>query len=300
MQSIINSRKFLAIGMLVIIGCLTSCLKDKNSLTNLSGQSTNAFIEIPGGGLGSFAASALNFTGTAPDTLIFYVNLASKETLNKDVTVSLDYDVAALTAYNGGGGIQYTKFPDSIFSFTQKQAVIKAGQRVASVMLIVFPGKVDPTKNYMLPISVKDAQGTLISGNFGTIYYHLIGNPLAGSYNWDFTRWNNSDGSGAPNSLSFTAHSSTLAPISPTDLEVASGYFIQPRYEISFTNVNGTISNFKVILNAEDVKAMVAGGVTITDGPNILIADPLKKEFKFQYAVATATASRYIIDRFYK
>ena len=44
-------------------------------------------------------------------------------------------------------------------------------------------------KNYMLPISITTAPaGSTISTNFKTIYYHLIGNPIAGLYNWELVQ----------------------------------------------------------------------------------------------------------------
>ena len=251
MQSMINSGKLLTIGMIVMMG-FTSCLKDKNSPTNLSGTSSPAFIEIPGGGLGNFSGSALNVSGTA-DTLVFYVNLAYKETFTKDITVNLDYDAAALAAYNTGYINQYAKFPDSIFSFTQKQVVIKAGQRVAPVNLIVFPGKIDPTKNYMLPISVKDAQGTLISGNFGTIYYHLIGNPIAGSYNYVGTRMNYTTAVGS--ALASTNNLSGTKTASPVDAK---------NIAIDYANLGG--SSWQYVITYDGTNISVAPNQTMSDG----------------------------------
>jgi len=253
MQLAIKTGKILSICLVIIMGCFTSCLKDKNGLTNLSGQSSNAFIEIPDGGLGNFASSALNLSGTTPDTLLFYVNLAYKETFPKDITVSLDFDATALTAYNSGSATQYTKFPDSIFSFAQKQVVITAGQRVAAVRLIVFPAKIDPTKNYMLPITVKDAQGTLISGNFGTKYYHLIGNPVAGSYTVVGTRLNYSGpvGSNTPSVTNLTG-TKIASPVDAKNIAV------------DYANLGG--SSWQYIITYDGTNISAAPNQTMSDG----------------------------------
>ncbi|MFL5788244.1 MAG: DUF1735 domain-containing protein [Flavisolibacter sp.] len=295
MKSIISIKTIYLTALLLPVLFLQSCLKDKNQAADFSGQSTQPMVEIPEGGFGNFGNSALNLSSPGPDTVLFHVNLASTDFLNKDVTVKIGYDATALANYNASSAIQYEKFPDSIFSLPTTQVTIKAGSRAVEIPIIMYADKIDPTKNYMLPISITDAQGTSISGNFGTIYYHLIGNPLAGTYNWDFTRYNDPQGT-ILSSLSFTGHQTVLTPVTPTQVEVASGYFIQPRYELTFDNNAGVLSNFQVSLNADDVAVMTANGVTVTNGPNILIADPVNKVFEFQYT----TTSRYIIDKYYK
>ena len=294
MKSILNIKSVVLAGLLLPMFLLQSCLKDKNALTDFSEQSTQPIVEIPEGGMGNFGADALNLTSD-PDTVIFHVNLASTDFLNQDVKVTIGYDAAALASYNALGGLQYQKFPDSIYKLPTTQVTIKAGTRAVAIPLIMYPSKIDPTQNYMLPISITDASGVSKSGNFGTIYFHLIGNPLAGTYNWDFTRYNDPQATQL-SSLSFTGHTTTLAPVTPTQLEVASGYFIQPRYEITFDNNAGVLSNFQVTFNADDLKVMSDNGVTVVSGPNIIIADPVNKVFEFQYT----TTSRYIIDKYYK
>jgi hypothetical protein len=284
---------------------MTSCVKNRNSLnTDFSGLQPLVELRTPPGnraGLLNFAAATLNFAGD-PDTTLFYVNLASVEPLNKDLTVNVDIDPAAITAYNAvPGNVQFEQFPDSTYSFTEKQLTITAGQHVAPVHVVFFPSKIDPTHSYMLPLSIKDAQGINISANFGTIYLHVIGNPLAGTYNWDFYRWNSPDTTtpGSLSGLSFKGGSTQFLPDNPTTIEVTSGYFIEPRYVLSFddpgTGLSG-LTNFKVHLNPDDVAVMTANGVTVTNGPNILIADPVNRHFKFQYT----TTSRYIIDEYYQ
>jgi hypothetical protein len=45
----------------------------------------------------------------------------------------------------------------------------------------------------MAPISIVDASGKGLSANLNTVYFHTIGNPLAGQYSYDFYRWNVAD-----------------------------------------------------------------------------------------------------------
>lgn len=275
-----------------------SCVKDYAPLQTQFSGNLQANAGIMEGGVANFGNTSLSFPPSDPsDTLVFHVNLASVNVPASDVVFTLGFDAGALSSYNAGSSIKYQKFPDSIYSFTQTKVTVKAGTNYAIVKLVVYPGKVDPTQNYMLPISITDAAGTQISANFGTIYYHFIGNPLAGTYSWDFTRYNvPSIDPTKISGLSFTGHSTIIQATSPTSLEVASGYFIQPRYEISFDNNGGVIGNFSVSLNADDVATMAANGVTVTSGPTILLADPVNKKFTFQYT----TNARYIIDSYYK
>ena len=65
---------------------------------------------------------------------------------------------------------------------------------------------------------------------------------------------------------------------------------------ISFTNNGGVLSDFSVKMNEDDIATMKAAGVVVTDGPNIIKADPTTGEYIFQYK----TLTRYVIDRYYK
>jgi hypothetical protein len=293
--------------LVYLLGMLSfsSCVKSRGGLETDFGN-LNPIVQIPEGGFANFGSQALTFPGTDnSDTVFFYVNFAATKVAPKDVMIKLGYDANALTNYNSAnpGQQPYAKFPDSIYSFTTQQVTIKAGQSYSvAIPFVIYPSKIDPTKNYMLPISITDASGTKISGNFGTIYYHLIGNPIAGAYSWDWTRWNNSTGTGSPTSSSFTGHSTIFAPDDPTTVEVPSGYFSQPRYVITFDNNGGVLSNFRVSLNAADVaQYFPSNGLTISSGPNIIKADPINHVYIFQYSVSTSSgSSRYLIDKFYK
>ena len=163
---------------------LASCVKNRNEgATDFSQLAP--IMQIPEGGLTHFSSSALLFPASdLSDTARFHVNYAATTTAPTDIVVTLAYDAAALAAYNAANPTAtYEKFPDSIYSFTQTRVTVKAGQSYSDlVKLVVYPSKIDPSKSYMLPISITDAQGIRISGNFGTIYYHVIGNPLAGDY----------------------------------------------------------------------------------------------------------------------
>lgn len=156
----------------------TGCLKDT---PNNDFSTVGTIVEIPYSGLENFTSSALNLP-TEETTLSFVVNIASVYPLGKDIDVTLAVDEDARKAYNAQGGAQYESMPADAYNFPTTKATIKAGTRQATFSITFYASKIDPSKNFMLAISIKDASGETISGNFGTLYYHAIGNPLAGTY----------------------------------------------------------------------------------------------------------------------
>ena len=173
-----------------LIYCFSACVKSRYGGTDFS--TLQPVVLIPEGGLSAFGSQALLFPGTdAVDTAYFHVNYAATGVAPEDETITLAIDPAALASYNGSNTAQYTIFPDSIFSFTSTTVTVKKGNNYSdAIPLIVFPSKVDPSLNLMLPITIKVApKGSTISSNFSTIYFHLIGNPLAGPYNVVGTRY---------------------------------------------------------------------------------------------------------------
>jgi Domain of unknown function (DUF1735) len=285
--------------LVAVIG--QSCVKSVSGRTDFENLAPTTLISD--GGLANFSANAILFPPTdATDTALFHVEYASTSTAPVDEVITIGIDMDALAAFNALGGDQYAVFPDSIYSFTTTSVTVKKGNNyTGGIPLIMFPSKIDLLENYMLPISIKTTPaGSTISSNYKTIYWHLVGNPIAGIYNWDWTRWNNGTGTGAPTGTSFVGQSTVLAPDNGTTVEVPSGYYTQPRYVITFTNNGGVLSNFAVSLNASDISGFGAAGITITSGPNILIADPVNGIYEFQYSVSSGGNPRYLIDKYYK
>jgi len=297
-----NKNYSLVLLFTAMVASLSACVKNREGETSFSGL--KPIIQIPEGGLKNFGAGALTFPGTdASDTAWFRINYASTNVASKDVVVKLAFDANAMAAINQNlaPSDQYAKFPDSTYKFTTTQVTVKAGQSYSALVpFVVYPSKLDPTKSYMYPITITDASGNTISGNFGTIYFHVIGNPIAGVYNWDWTRWNNATGTGSPTASSFTGRANIFAPDNSTTIEVPGGY-LGVRYVLSFTKTGGVLSNFQLSLNPDDVKGtFVPSNISVTDGPTILIADPVNRIYKFHYSVVFGSASRYLIDKYYR
>ena len=287
---------------------LSGCLKDETINTKGVLISGGRLIEIPYSGLTYFSQKAVLTAGvTDPIVLPVVINVlaANGVTVEKDLTVTIVYDDAARAAYNAvaSNDVKFEPLPDSCFSLIKKTAIVKAGQYfdTSSIKIIFYPEKIDPTKNYMAAITIKDAQGETISGNFSTAYFHTIGNPLAGNYMWDFSRWNRATATGSLSGASFTGEVTTFLPVDPTTIEVASGY-VGVHYALSFTNTVGVISDFSLSFNSNDVKDILdANNIKVINGPTILLADYVTGHYKFQYQVINASQlPRYIIDEFYK
>ncbi len=292
----------------------SGCLKDN---PNVDFSNISAIAEISSGSLSSsnspisgldyFAAATLPYIGdkTTYD-VTFDVNITGEYPPKSDITVTLGVDDAKRVAYNSKyPGNNFVLPADSNYTFAVKSAVIKAGSRLAQFKVTFKPQTLDPAKSYMLPISITDASGITISGNLGTVYLHIIGNPIAGVYKWDYTRWNAGDGSGTPNAASFTAHSTIFVPDDATTVEVQSGYGAQNsfnyRYVFSFTNTNGVLSNVSVKMNTTDVSAVAANnGITLTGGPTLISADPVAGVYKVSFQVFNGSANRYFEEKFYK
>ena len=287
---------------------LSGCLKDETINTKGNLIDRGRLIEIPYSGLEYFSQKSVLTAGvTDPIVLPIVINVAAAnaKTVDKDLTVTIAYDDAVRVAYNSvpDNVVEFEAMPDSCYSLSKKTAVIKAGQYLdtSSLKITFYPEKIDPTKNYMAAISIKDAQGETISGNFSTAYFHTIGNPLAGNYMWDFSRWNRATATGALSGASFTGEVTTFLPVDPTTIIVQTGYYTQPHYVLSFVNTGGVLSDFSVSFKADELASLfTANGITIVDAPKLLIADGVAKHFKIQYLAFNGTANRYIIDDFYK
>lgn len=268
--------------MALIVG-LTSCLK-KDAMNFDPDQKTASTLELEyiAGGPGSAIGSGLQYFGggallyppaDVSDTINFNVRVAGPA-LGKDLTVTLGPDSKAILDNFAKDSISFEAMPTSLYKILNPTITIKAGQRFAPVKVVVFPNQIDPTKNFMLPISVTDAQGTNVSSNFGHIYLHTIGNPLAGSYTWDFTRYNG-DTTGTKNGSSFTGASANPVPSGPNSLVLPDSYlqtFVDPTagVTISFKNSNGVLSNFNAYFDPATLANLATNSFTIAVAPKLV------------------------------
>jgi len=152
-----------------------------------------------GGTGGNFSNSALIFpdpTSTS-EAVEFQIEYSTPVVADKDITITVGVDAAAVATYNTNHstGPQYQLLPANAYTLTSATGKIPAKQIISEPFTITFnPSVIDVTKNYMLPITIKTADGApadaKAASGTGTAYFHLIGNPLAGLYTVVGTRYN--------------------------------------------------------------------------------------------------------------
>src|SRR5438105_3254870 len=310
--------KFLKLtGLLSVVLLLTmmeSCVKSTKYFTDLSKVSD--FVILTGAGTGNFKASNLLVNTSSPDTLKLQVTaaLASASSNGGPVTVTLGLDNAAIAAYNAANGTNFQPFPAAAFKFANTSVTIPGGlNHYGSTTVYIFQNKLDPAVSYILPVSITDAGGKSLSANQNTIYYNVIGNPLAGNYLQSFYRWNGtSDTTTPPNSTVFTNQPVIVPPITATTVLLPESYletFVGVGVNLSFTNTSGTLSNFNVSLDAAALAALAAGGFTVVTAPKLvsyqIVGTAATKyagsRFRIYMVLLNATpAMRTVIDQFVK
>lgn len=291
---------------------LASCLKAVN--TNVNGENlTTNFLQLEyvqdsfqtniNSGLQYFSGSTLLFPPTdAVDTINFQVTYNGPTPTASDLTVTLASDWAAINDNFSNDGITYEKMPDSLYKIITTTVTIKAGKRDGYAKMVVYPSKIDPTKSYMAPIA-PSATGTDVSKNFGHIYFHTIGNPMAGSYTWDFYRYNALTNPTFPtgyNAGSFFGSSISFLPINPTNIHVPTGYYVQPNYLITFKNTGGVLTNFTAVIDPGELPgAFTANGISMIQQPVITVTPDYKK-VTINYVVFNGAAYRNCTDIYTK
>src|SRR5690348_2401366 len=214
-----NKTKILSIiaGCFAMIIGFSSCIKNRLPLeTDFSGLQDH--VVIVGGGLTNFTNANVGFNNGDTTTVTLIVNLASVNLPSSPLKVTIGVDAAQMNSYNSANGTSYVLFDNSAYSIASTSLTIPAGQQYAETTVSFYKSGVDPTVSYMLPLSITDASGKQLTGNLNTIFYHFIGNPLAGNYTWNFTRWSTPDSTTAPDGNSLQGgqqvfFQATLTPI---------------------------------------------------------------------------------------
>lgn len=180
------------------------------------------------GGPEGFGASSLSYppslTSATHEVRVLYTGAG---VFDNDVTLTIATDAAALAKYNASvppGGIIYTMAPTTIYSLPTDKVVIKKGNTMSEAFTINFkPNMFDLAISYMLPLSITNISGapgdvTKAPGT-GTIYLHIIGNPLAGDYDVEGYFYHPS----VPRSFTRTGPEGFLTPVSDKALVTALG-----------------------------------------------------------------------------
>ena len=114
--------------------------------------------------------------------------MASVSNPSSPLTVRIAVDPVAITIYNAANSSNDVALPASNFLLLTTTSTLPGGQHYAQTTLQVYTKGLDPATSYMTPISITDASGKQLSSNLNTLYFYTIGNPLAGSYQWDYKK----------------------------------------------------------------------------------------------------------------
>lgn len=171
--------KYNSLTKLYIVGLvlltLSSCLKDLED--HYGAFSTTPPVaelpENPNAATGT-VIRALPITGSAVEMLV-RVNIAVANPLDRDITVTIDTSKANLVAFNNAvtPARTHQMLPDSLFSLPSKTIVIPKGTIENDFVIMINTHKFDPSKTYVLPIQITDAQGLVISGNYGKQFIQI-------------------------------------------------------------------------------------------------------------------------------
>ncbi|HMG66049.1 MAG TPA: DUF1735 domain-containing protein [Chitinophagaceae bacterium] len=295
----IRITKWLGLTAAIILGMsgLDSCVKSRGGLeTDFSNISD--FVVFQSGGLVNYGSSVISAGPAAPDTVTVttIVTLASKNVASSPVTVTIGLDDSKRTDYNAANGTSFQALPTNAYKIVTPTVTIPAGQNYATVTVEVYARNVDPSINFLLPVTILDAAGKGLSGNLNTVYYHIIGNPIAGVYTEEWIRWAASDTTGAPQ-FHFTDDINSFAPETQTQIFVES-VDNGADFHISFTNTAGVLSNFKITLDPASYGNF--GLTTLVKAPTFIRADPVAGVYRFWFQYQVGAADRTIVEEFVK
>lgn len=193
------SKQFsLILGLSIVL--FSSCKKvDNFEPIGDGGQKYIKIVDYGGiKGTSGYTNSALVLDLSLPTEVVPVVlELTTSHVYDQDITVTVGYSAAKLTAFNAAqpaGEIIFLPLSSTQYSLSTTTVKIKAGQTMSEPFNIIFrPDQLDIALSYLLPIEIKSitgGNGELIAAGTGTAYFHIIGNPLAGNYDMVGERWN--------------------------------------------------------------------------------------------------------------
>lgn len=282
----------------MVMTLFSSCLKDSRYIDF---PNAGNVANMPQSGMGYFSQDAV-----LADTVKFGVDYATANP-NPAVTITLAVDPTLVTSYDAANpAINYQLLPSADYKLSTTTVNIPAGAQYQIVTLVVNRAALDPSQSYMLPVKIASTSAGIISANSSIHYFHIIGNDFAGSYIWDYYRYNANTILPTPSAGTTLGQAGTISPVSPTEFTMLTGYNNSGvHYDVTFTRtVSGGVvsySNWNVTFVPSDVAAgWTPAGISVTQPPVFLILDPVNKEFKLQYIDFNGSAYRYIIDDYHK
>lgn len=151
---------------------LSSCLKDDGRYINFAGSPATVDLPLESyNGVGNLVAESYNIVST-PTLLPCIVNVSAPNPLTYPLKVTLKVDTAALTAYNAANNTSYTLLPAADYTVSSWVVTIPANVNLDTLKIYIKTSAIDPSQQYLLPISIADASGVTIN-QFHTLLYNV-------------------------------------------------------------------------------------------------------------------------------
>ncbi len=239
-------------------------------------------------GLQYFGNQALLLDQSADvETVKFAVSIQGSAKADKDITVNLVVDEDAADDNFANDKIEYEMLTSDQYHIKNMSGVIKAGTQYVEFEVEFYPQLIDFTKSTALPITVTNDAGITVASNFGYLYLHIIGNPIAGMYLHDFIRCSDPACAGGPDGQTFYDRPKVFSPVDPTTVVVPMGYFDAPNYIITFKNDNGVLSDFKAVIDPVARNgSWVTNSITVAQEPTIVV-NAARTKFTINFTTAT-------------
>ena len=138
--NLIKFKVFFAVSCLLMM--VASCVNEREGFTDLT--QTSDMVILTGAGTGNFKASNILVNTASPDTVKKEVMavLASNNSNNTSVTVTVGVDNSAIAAYNTANGTNFQPFPTNAFKFVSSTVTIPGGlEHTGTTTLWIFQNK---------------------------------------------------------------------------------------------------------------------------------------------------------------
>lgn len=169
---------FRTFSFLLAVSVLTSCLKDDSLV--LDPEKGHNVIEFANPAqisvIGSIYPLYTISYDLAPEvTVPVTVSYSGPESgAPEDITVNIAAgDSALVKAYNEDQDEHFTYMPASNYAFQSGSAVIKKGEKKATINITFKLGQFDLSQALVLPLQITSASSGTVSGNFNTILLNV-------------------------------------------------------------------------------------------------------------------------------
>lgn len=215
---------------LLAIVVLASC---KNDYVSLSGSDKSSVLFTENGAASkTFPRLSYVPDGSLTDEYLSFEDYTVKAKFDgpipapTDIYLEYTADPAAVDKYNAAhatdpGYKPYLALPASNWALLVTKDTIKKGEVYAPKVvdnIVTHPTLIDASKNYMIAVTVKTSGYPSAVGS-STIFFSMIGNPLAGSYSVTGYFYHPT----APRAFTRTGASAALVPVSATSLATELG-----------------------------------------------------------------------------